>query len=342
MLGVKAPFRHAEIVKGYLLEHDLLAKGYVPVKTDDGIIFPVTREFSPPFEFDIEFIDFQSEERDLKVSLREGLKSKLSDEELVLLKTAFDSVGSIAILEIPPELVTKERMIGEALMAQNKQILTVLKKTGIREGEYRTQPLACIAGKDTRETTVIENGVRLKVDVEHAYYSIRMATERRRILQKIKPEEDILCLFSGVGPYPILFSNHSEADRIVGIEINPAAHELAMENVAKNRCTNVRLLEGDAHEIITKLAANGEAFDRITMPLPGSAIEFLDDVLSVSKTGTVIHLYAFLQEGEFNSIIPLLLDAFERNRKKMGSYEFAKAGQHAPRVWRVCVDITVD
>jgi tRNA G37 N-methylase Trm5 len=85
----------------------------------------------------------------------------------------------------------------------------------------------------------------------------------------------------------------------VGVELNPRAHELAVENVALNRVVNVRLLRGDAREAIGMLAENNESFDRVTMPLPHTAIEFIPDVLRVVKEGAIIHYYGFFPEGEF-------------------------------------------
>lgn len=341
MRGLKVPFQQAEIVKKYLLERNLLDKRYAPTSHADGIVFPIVREFGPPWDFDVDFIETEVEERVQARSLKAELGGVLPEEELALLVTSFDTIGSIAIIEIPEELAHRAQVIGETLLAVNKNITTVLKKAGGRQGTFRTQPLEHVAGNETRETTVVENGARLKVNVEDAYYSPRMSTERKRIVEMIRPGEDVLCLFSGVGPYPVIFSRHSRAERILGVEINPAAHELAMENAARNRCTNVRLLCGDAHDIVPRLAAREDRFDRITMPLPGNAREFLDDALSVSKKGTVIHYYTFKEEGSFEDAVTELQNAFGRKGFSLGSWEIVKAGQHAPRIWRICVDAVV-
>jgi tRNA (guanine37-N1)-methyltransferase len=338
MLGLKVTLEHAQKVKEYLLQHDIFDKRYAIAREDGLITFPVIRQFNTPFDFDVDFIEMELDERQLTQSLKDALKSHLTEAEQQELVSGFDIVGSIAIIEVPDALLMKEQLIGEKILQNNRAIKTVLKKVGGHQGVYRTQAMALVAGEDTRETTVMENGVRLKVNVETAYYSVRMSTERARIAKLIKPGERVMCLFSGVGPYPIVFSKHTPASEIVGIEINPAGHELAVENVAKNRCLNVRLLCGDAHEIMPKL---DEKFDRFTMPLPHTADEFLDEVLALSHPGTVIHFYAFLEEGAFNTAIPKLREMCARHGFVLGRYDVIKVGQHSPRVWRICIDAEV-
>lgn len=342
MLGLKVNIRNAQDVKRYLIEHDLFDKKYSIKREGSTIAFPVTREFSPPFDFDVEFVQVESDERVQAQSLRDSLRPLLTPEEREELIASYDIVGSIAIIEVPDLLIPKEQFIATKLMEINKTVKTVLKKVGGHEGEFRTQRMAFIAGEDTRETYVVENGVKLKVNVEEAYYSIRMATERKRILGQIRPGESVLCLFSGIGPYPVVFSVHSEASSIVGIEINPRAHELAMENAARNRCTNVRLMCGDANEIMERLAAAGERFDRVTMPLPHTTHEFIDNVMLVARPGTIVHYYAFLPEDEFNIHVARIREAAARHRLKLAAYDVVRVGQHAPRVWRICVDALID
>lgn len=338
MLGLKVNIAHAQRVKQYLIDHDLFDKRYAIKRTESFISFPVTREFSPPFDFDVDFEEGELDERQLTQSLREAVWPFLSEGEQKHLRTAYDIVGTIAIIDIMPELESKEALIGQKIMENNSTIKTVLKKVGGHQGVYRTQQMQCIAGDDTRETTVVENGVKLRVNVETSYYSIRMATERKRIAHLIKPGERVLCLFSGIGPYPVTFSALTQAQELIGIEINPAAHELAQENAARNRCHNVHLLCGDAHDIIPKLAENGEKFDRFTMPLPHTADEFLDDVMTVAKPGSVVHFYAFLEEDAFNKYVPKLRDVAMRHGFSLEKYDVVRAGQHAPRVWRICID----
>ena len=65
-----------------------------------------------------------------KNNFREKLAEFLTEDELSGLKTAFDVVGDIAILEIDEEFKNKEKQIANALLDYHKNINTVLKKAG--------------------------------------------------------------------------------------------------------------------------------------------------------------------------------------------------------------------
>jgi tRNA G37 N-methylase Trm5 len=61
-------------------------------------------------------------------------------------------------------------------------------------------------------------------------------------------------------------------------------------------------------------------------------------VMRVSKVGSVIHFYAFLEDDAFNKYVPKLRDIAMRHGFSLVRYDVIKAGQHAPRVWRICID----
>ncbi len=115
------------------------------------------------------------------VSLKELLRKKLSQKELVNLRASFDSVGDIAILEVSPQLQKKEKFIAQAVLSQNPAIKTVLKKVGRHAGKYRIQKTKFLAGKKTKEAVHKENGVLMSLNVEKCYFSPRLSTERMRV-----------------------------------------------------------------------------------------------------------------------------------------------------------------
>ena len=188
-----------------------------------------------------------------KITITDLLKDKLTKKELILVPSAFDTIGGIIILEIKQGLIKKEKIVAEALLKLNKNIRTIIKKVGIHGGVFRTQKLKVLAGERKKETTYTENGVKIKLDVEKVYFSPRLSNERKRIMKLVKPNESILVMFSGCGPYPLVLSKNTKAKEIYGVEINPLAHKYALENIKLNKISNVDLYCGDVKEILPKL-----------------------------------------------------------------------------------------
>ena len=62
------------------------------------------------------------------MNVKQALKNKLSSAELDLLVRAYDVVGDIAVIIIPPELSHRERVIGSTLLGLHKNIKVVAKK----------------------------------------------------------------------------------------------------------------------------------------------------------------------------------------------------------------------
>ena len=276
----------------------------------------------------------------MKKNLKYHLKNKLSQKELKLVPSSFDVVGDILIFsEFPKELVKKEKIIGQTILKYYPHIKTVLKKTKKYSGRFRTPKLKVIAGEKRKETVCKENNIFIKLDVEKVYFSPRMSSERKRIAELVKPNEYILVMFSGSGVYPLVIAKNSECKEVYGIEINPFAHNYALENIKKNKLENkIRLFLGDVKKIMPKL---NKKFDRILMPLPKGGEDFLNLTLKYIKNKGVIHFYDFLHEGEFYRAEEKVKKACKKSRKKCKIMNIVKCGQYSPRFYRVCVDFEV-
>lgn len=335
-LCVKVPLRRAEEVKRLLERHEALDDGHRYDKDDKHIYFPVAHRLPARERLTYEERPLQTVER--KQTLKERLASTLSAEELAHLKTSYDIVGRIAIIEVDEPLARHERAIAEAVLATQKQVRTVLKKVGGHEGELRLQQMECLAGDDTRETTVQENGVRLTIDVERVYYSVRTATERKRIAQLVTPGERVLVLFSGAAPYPCVIAKLAAPAEVVGVELNERGHELGVQNARRNKLETVTLIHGDVREVVPELAARGAQYDRIVMPLPHTGHDFLDEACSVAADGATIHLYDFEHEDEFENGAEKARAGAARNGWRADILDIVACGQHSPRVYRICVD----
>ncbi len=257
-------------------------------------------------------------------TLKEALKKKLTQKELSVLRGSFDVIGDIAIIEIPPQLKKREKIIGKTLLSILKNVKTVAAEAGEHTGKYRRQKLRIIAGEKKFETTQKESGIILKTNVAKCYYSPRLGSERLRIARLVKKGEKILVAGSGIAPYPIILARHSPAKEIIGVETNPVAHKYATENVKLNKVKNIKLIKGDIKKI--KLGK----FDRIILAIPHEGVKLAPAVLKFAKKGTKLHVYDFAFEEN--------LEEPARKLQKCKILRVVKTQQVGVRRYRVCVD----
>lgn len=338
MLAAYTELKHAEKVKQYLFKHALFHPGYLPVKELGFIYFPVTKKTTVP-QAKVVNTTFSFPKKEKPLTVDELLKNDLTPGELNLLPRAQEIVGTIMILEIPPELEKKEKIIAEAYLKANKTISTVVKKKEMHSGAFRTRKVTVLAGKRSKETVHSENGIRLKLHLEKTYFSARSANERLRIAQQVKKGEEVLVMFSGAAPYPLVIAKHSLAKKIYGIELNPLAHAYADENIRLNKFQNkIALYRGDVYGVLPKL---NKKFDRIVMPLPKTGEEFLPLALKKTRKGSIIHLYSFLDEKDIDSYAGKVREICRKEKHPIKVLAKVKCGQFSPGVFRVCLDMKV-
>lgn len=276
----------------------------------------------------------------MSAKLKDILAPVLAENELELLIGSYDIIGDIAIIIVPVELISKENLIAEAILRSNKNVRVVAKRVGNYGGEFRTIDLQIIAGESRKETQVTEFGVRLLLNVESTYFSVRSGNERKRIASLVEPMESVLVMFSGVGPYPLIIAKHSRAEKVVGIEKNPLAHEYALRNLQLNKkLQNVQCKIGDAADLPLLL---DERFNRIIMPLPTMGDKFIPVALKMLKQeGGWIHYYEMARVGCFETAVARVQSAAEKLGKKLIVNSVIRCGHCAPRTYRICVDAQI-
>lgn len=280
------------------------------------------------------------------MNLKEALKGRLNSKEIDILPRSFDVIGTMAILDIPKQLKKKEKIIANVLMKNHQNINTVLKKASRFKGRLRTRKLAYVAGIKTKETVHRESGCMLRMNVETCYFSPRLSTDRLEIANQVKDNENVLVMFSGVAPYPIVIAKNAKPKKVYAIELNRIASKYAAENVRLNKLKNVIVLQGDVKRIIPKLQKKGLRFDRIVMARPNLKDDFLADALKVAKEGTLINFHDFLFEEEIPEVaLSKISREVEKFSKKPGvrieSYKmirWKKIGDIGPRHYRIRVD----
>ncbi len=273
------------------------------------------------------------------MKLKKRLEGCLSARELERLVGAYDVLGDIAIVIIPDELESREHLIAEAIFNSNKKINVVAKRAGKYSGEFRTIPLQIIAGENRKETEVKEFGVRLLVNPETVYYSVRSGNERKRIAALVEQGESVLVLFSGVAPFPLIIAKYSKAKSVVGIEKNPEAHAYGVQNLCRNKSLkNIHLYLGDVRDVLPTLETT---YDRVIMPLPTRGEDFLPCALQALRPNGFLHFYDLQRPEFFPCSIEKIIAASAVEKRTIITSTITKCGHCAPQIFRICIDAKI-
>ncbi|VFJ15097.1 class I SAM-dependent methyltransferase [Candidatus Nitrosocosmicus franklandus] len=235
--------------------------------------------------------------------LKTLLRGTLPDDELKLLYSSYDIIGDIAIIKIPEALMNYKNIIGKTLLKNIKNINTVLMQSNPVSGEYRLRDVDYIAGDEKYLTLYKEFGCKFLVNVATSYFSPRLSTERLRISVLVKPNELVLNMFAGVGTFSIVMAKKKPL-KVINIDSNLDAHILDQINSKINGVQrHIISLHGDARNILQK-GNYLNNFDRILLPLPEKAYEFLDVALSCLKqSGGIIHFFSHVKSDAKKKVV---------------------------------------
>ena len=278
------PREEGEKVRKKLSEAGLLRLDAKITSDDNNVYIPVTGSDGkhPVKEMEMEPVEIPKHYTEL-LDLPPGL--------MELLPTSFDIVGDIFVMKLIDEILPYSKDIAEALLQTNRNAKVVVLDRGVKS-EFRTRDLELLAGEDRTTTIQKEYGLRYEMDLAKVYFSPRLATERKRIADMVKPGEKITDMFCGVGPFSIMLASTGKPGIIYAIDKNPEAIKYLIENIKMNKIKKVSPMLGDAREVAPKLAHP----DRIIMNLPHTSIEFLDIALKIINRHGMIHLYVIMEE----------------------------------------------
>ena len=273
--------------------------------------------------------------------LKKALENILSEEESAELFSSFDQIGEIIVLRIPDSLKSKKKIIGETLLDKVKTTRSVFYQSSPVEGEFRTRNLEILAGEDNTETEYKESGCRFLVDVEKAFFSPRLSTERERISRLVSDGEVMINMFGGVGMFSILAAKMKNCT-VYNIDINPDASLLCEKNIKLNKLKgNVISLNGDATKIIENNLQN--LADRVLMLLPEKSDEFLDVAALAVKNNGIIHYYSHIHADKKQDA-PKLSEqhylSIAKNRSEILNSRIVRPV--GPRFYQTVVDVKIE
>ncbi|MEM2007457.1 MAG: class I SAM-dependent methyltransferase family protein [Sulfolobales archaeon] len=240
-------------------------------------------------------------------------------------------IGDIAVLRKPLDLdlgVEAYRNLAVEIMNRLPYVKSVWLAVTPVGGSYRIREFVHLAGELRSETIYKEHGCLFRLDITKVYVSPALNYEHARIAKLVKPGEEVLNMFAGVGLFSIIIAKYSKPKRVISVDINPDAFNYMVENVKLNNVSEVVVpVLGDAREVARSCA---KCFDRILMPLPELAYEYLEDAVLALRDAGVIHAYEFVTAKTKDEA---LLEARNRYLRKCESIG-VKAGLVGSRVVR--------
>ncbi|MBD3405817.1 MAG: hypothetical protein GF411_06770 [Candidatus Lokiarchaeota archaeon] len=297
--SISVPISFGENTRKALLEADLLDISFKIRSVNGTLLLPLTKELTENElfrllghdEFQIEHEEFESIPSSPR-TLAEVMSDELSPSELELLPRAYDLIGDIAILEIPEELIQYKDKIGEAFRSLHKNVSVVLAKQGAISGTTRIRDYDLIAGEHRTNTTHIEYGCRIAVDLAKAYFSPRLLEEHNRIAKQVTPGETIIDMFTGVGPFPLHIAKETDAI-VFAIDINPDAISLLKKSMKLNKFVGrITPIIADAELYVTENFDSNA--DRVIMNHPSGASSFVKAACIALKPDGIMHYYDFV------------------------------------------------
>lgn len=284
--------------------------------------------------------------------LRQIAEEVLGAEKARRVWGRIDLVGDIAIIKSPiilgdTESLTLEdlRKLAEELIARIPYIKSVWLAASPMLGEERIRELIHLAGERRTETTYVEHGCKFKVDVAKVFITPRLSFEHIRVARQVEKGERIVNMFAGAGLFSIIIACKAKPRVVHSIDINPYAYEAMVENIKLNRVEDVVIpYLGDAKEVIERKLR--ESADRVLMPLPALAIDYLPYAVEAIETKGVIHVYLHIHAGRGEDPRAKAMDQVVKAMEKLGvtvkpllARVVRKVG---PRWFQVVVDVYVE
>ena len=249
----------------------------------------------------------------LPTILKHLLPTHLHDE----IPSSFETVGTLAHVNLRDEYLPYKLIIGRVIMDKNPSLKKVVNKIDVISTQFRTFPMECIGGKDNGdyECEVKEGGYKFKLDFSKVYWNSRLQYEHRRLAEVIGKvdhggshkksgvakkgaQEGVVAadVMAGIGPFAVPLGVMGV--KVLANDLNPHSYKYLDVNVKMNKCeSKVESSCLDGREFVHKLTDEGTVVSDVIMNLPATAVEFLDAFRgwNVGVCRPMVHVYCFVK-----------------------------------------------
>lgn len=325
---VRVPTDRGEATREQLVAAGVLDHEFDIVVDEGTLYLPVTDSADVPEEFDVVTHDVPSR------------TPQRTPEDILGYAPTYERLGDVVIVdEDDPDRAAE---IAQAIVDSDIPVRSVINRASKIQGETRIREWDVLVhapepddDRPPTETVHREYGHEFLVDVAEVYFSPRLATERHRVVSQVAPDEQVVDMFAGVGPYAIPMA--AAGAEVVACDLNPAAIEYLEENARRNGVADrITTRVGDVRDV-------GEEFagwaDRLVMNLPHTANEFVETAVALASDDCIIHLYDIQHEDDPFGPGLAAVEAAAGDEYTVEVLEEQVVRSYAPHEYNVCLDV---
>ncbi|XP_042043043.1 tRNA (guanine(37)-N1)-methyltransferase 2-like isoform X1 [Salvia splendens] len=167
--------------------------------------------------------------------------------------SSFETIGHIAHLNIPDELLPYKDVIAKVIYDKNyPRIKTIVNKVGSITNEFRVPKFEVLAGDSDMVTEVKQYGATFKLDYSLVYWNSRLEHEHLRLISKFHTGDVVCDMFAGIGPFAIPAAQ--KGCQVYANDLNPDSVHYLNINAQTNKVSDlVRAYNLDGRKFISSL-----------------------------------------------------------------------------------------
>jgi tRNA (guanine37-N1)-methyltransferase len=274
-----------------------------------------------------------------KRAVVQALSGHFSESELKTALKGIDVIGDIAIVKLPRALEARGQEMGKLLLKW-LSVEAVYRQTTPAVPGTKVRGLEWLAGRKGAETCYRESGCLFRLDASKVYFSPRLSHERIRVARLVKPDEVIVNMFAGVGTFSVVIAKNSGAALVYSIDKSADAFRYMAENIRINGLADrVVAMEGDAREAVRNLQGSA---DRVLMPLPELALEYIPDAASCLRGRGMLHVYIHQKAPTRSDAVCLAKAAAVERIAATGAFAISSGARVVRSVGRHLFQVAVD
>jgi tRNA wybutosine-synthesizing protein 2 len=279
-----------------------------------------------------------------KKKLTEKLTGVLTADQLSILPRGFQTLGNVIIVKLNPELLDKNKIIGEAYLDLLPKMRSVYINKGRVVGSYREpENIEFLAGEDNPIVEHKEHGIKYRFNITKIMFSQGNLRERRFLATLVKKGEIVVDMFAGMGYFSLPIAKHSEVEQIYSIELNPTSYKTLLENIKINHLEDkITAINGDCKKEVLKLSSSGIRADRVIMGVFPAPKDYIKEALSLTlEQGTMFHYEGVVEKDEFISLLKEFAEIGQEEQYScdLKSHRFVKS--YGPNLFHTVLDIFV-